>query len=432
MSRKYYILGGILGVLLIIAIILLFTTSGNKANNAKVTLTWWMTFEDSQNVQQLIADYTALHKNVTINFVKKDLTDYESDLVNALAAGNGPDIFTIHNDWLPAYLDKVAPVPDTILNLRTYQDSFADVASSDFVKDGKIYAVPLSTDVLALYYNKDLLGSAGISQPPTTWTELEQDVEKITKISKPGTFQTSGIAMGTSGNVNRAVDILSLLMLQEGTQFYNSDFTSATFDQQQTNSSTPFSPSATALAFYTQFADAGKNSYTWNSQSDQSIDAFTQGKVAMILNYQYLTPIIQSRAPNLNWGVAPIPQISDDVTKVNFANYWGQAVSKSSKNSTAAWNFLNFITQKTELDKYYAQHPLVASRKDILADQHTNPNFGVFADSALTARSVYKKNANLFETVFLQMIDDVTLKNIDPQQAISTAAQQIDLNLRGP
>jgi multiple sugar transport system substrate-binding protein len=297
-----------------------------------------------------------------------------------------------------------------------------DVASADFVRDNKIYAIPLSVDLLALYYNKDILNSLGISQPPTTWPELVSDVQKITKVAQPGVFSRAGVAMGTSNNVARAVDILSLLMLQNGTKFYTDDLNSATFSQQQTlpDSSESFNPGATALAFYTQFADPAKISYTWNSKSDNSIDAFTQGKVAMMLGYQYMEPMIQSKSPNLNWAVSAAPQVGDQASKVNFANYWGEAVSKSSLNAATAWDFL----------KYYAKHKLVASRKDILPLQVPDTDIGVFAENALTARSVYKKDANLFESVFLKMIDDVILRNFQPQDALNNAASQINLDLQ--
>ncbi len=433
-NKKYYIIGGVIVLLLILAGVLFFSsgTSPKSGNNGRVTLIWWKTFEDSENVQDLINDYQKIHKNVTINFVKKDVTTYEQDLVNAIAAGTGPDIFTIHNDWLAKHSDKMFPIPDTLMSLRTYQQTFVDVATSDFVNNNKIYAIPVSVDVLGLYYNKDLLNSAGIAQPPTTWPELVSDVQKITKVSNPGKFARSGVALGTSNNVNRAVDIISLLMLQNGTKFYSNDLNTAVFDQTQNDPTTnqSFNPGSTALTFYTQFTDPAKTSYTWNSKSDASIDAFTQGKVAMILNYAYTAPVISSKAPNLNWGVAAAPQISEQTTKVNFANYWGEAVSKSSKSPAAAWDFLNFISSKPELTKYYAKHKLVASRKDMLPDQASDTQIGSFAESALTARSVYKKDANLFEGVFTKMIDDVVLHNFSPDDALRNAVQQINLNLQ--
>lgn len=413
---------------LLIIMVGLFVLSGkpaNQANNGPIQITWWKTFEDTQNIQPLIQDYQATHRNVTINFVKKDVATYDQDLLNAFASGKGPDIFSIHNDWLPQELDKVAPMPDALMSVRTYKDTFANVAADDFVTDNKIYAIPLNLDVLALFYNEDLLGNSGISTPPTTWKDLETDVEKITKQNTPGDFTRSGVAMGTAANVNRAVDILSLLMLQNGTQMYSSDFSSATFDQ-TTNQNE--NPGSTALQFYTQFADPSKRSYTWNARSDNSVDAFTQNKVAMMLSYFYMRPQILAKAPNLNWEVGAVPQISPDVVKVNFANYWGEAVSNKSKNTDAAWDFLNFISSKDELSKYYKQHQLIGSRKDILQEQISDPVLGVFAENALTAKSVYKKDPNKFEAVFSNMIDDVAVRGLTPQEAISNAAQQLSLH----
>ncbi|OGE82388.1 MAG: hypothetical protein A3B10_02835 [Candidatus Doudnabacteria bacterium RIFCSPLOWO2_01_FULL_44_21] len=432
-NKKYYILGGILVLLLIVAGALFFSGgSGPRPLSDKVTLTWWKTFEENENVQDLISDYQSSHKNIQITFVKKDITTYEQELVNAIAAGTGPDIFSIHNDWLPKHSDKLSPMPSALMNLRTYKDTFVDVAYSDFVREDKIFAIPLSVDVMALYYNKDLLGSAGISQPPSTWAEVIANVPKLTKISQPGSFSRSGIALGTGSNINRAVDILSLLMLQNGTKFYSDDFNSATFDQQQdlAGSDNNFNPGEAALLFFTQFAQPAKTTYNWNAKSNFSVDAFTQGKVAMMINYSYMIPVIMDKAPNLNWDVAAIPQTSEAGLKVNFANYWGEAVSRTSNNSEAAWDFLKFISGQTELNKYYAKHKLPASRKDILPIQASDTQIGVFAENALTARSVYKQDANLFESVFLKMIDDVILRNFEANEALRNAAQQINLNLQ--
>ncbi len=433
MERKYYIIGGILTVLLIFAVILFFTmdSSPQPNNTGDIELVWWKTFEDTENIQQLIQDYQELHQNVRITYVKKDSVDYEDELIKAIAAGRAPDIFAIHNDWLPKHQEIIAPMPESIMSLRTYKDSFVDVAFDDFIKDNRIYAIPLTVDVLALYYNKDLLGSANVL-PPTTWPELVNTVQKLTKVTRAGEFTTSGIALGTGNNVNRAVDIVSLIMLQNGTKFYSDDFRNATFDQtQQLNGSTKgFNPGNMALQFYTQFATPSKTSYSWNTRSDQSIDAFTQGKVAMMISYQYMQPLIKARAPNLNWDVTLVPQLSNEVAKVNFANYWGETVSKTSPNSQVAWDFLNFISSKAELTKYYAKHKIPSSRQDIIPSQLGDTELGPFAQSALTARSVYKKDAKVYEAVFLKMIDDVVLNNMDVEEVLHNAVQQINLSLQ--
>src|SRR6476661_5362721 len=102
MSKKYYIIGGAIGFLIILMLVLLmFSPSSKPRTTGPVTLTWWKTFETSDNVQDLINDYQQTHKNVIINYVKKDAGTYENDLLNAYASGNGPDILSIHNDWVP-------------------------------------------------------------------------------------------------------------------------------------------------------------------------------------------------------------------------------------------------------------------------------------------------------------------------------------------
>ncbi|MGE5392770.1 MAG: extracellular solute-binding protein [Candidatus Saccharibacteria bacterium] len=431
--KKYLIIGGILALLVIVVLAAFLTKNPDNGPTGNVELVWWKTFEDTTNVEEMINAYQTAHKGVTIKYVKKDVNTYEQDLVNAIASGNGPDIFTIHNDWLPKHMDKLSPAPATLLTERQYRDAFIDVVGDDFVKDGKIYAMPMSLDVLALYYNRDILNSAGISEPPKTWPELVSDVQKITRQDTSGAFSRSGVALGTSSNVNRAVDILLLLMLQNGTQFYSQNLQAATFGQTQNSPDNPnFNPGGAALQFYTQFANPGKKTYTWNARTDNSVDAFSQGKLAMMISYSYMEPTIKDKAPTLNWGVAPVPQVDSTGLKVNFANYWGEGVSKASSKTkqAAAWDFLKYMVQKDTLAKYYAKHKLVAVRKDMLPDQYSDLDIGVFAENALTARSVYKPDSGVFEGVMGKAIDDVVLRNIDPEEAIRNAAQQITMTLR--
>ncbi len=431
--KKYLIIGGAVLVFvgIIIGSILLVGENGTGKNNREqVELVWWKTFQDRADINDLIEDYQKLRPNVTVKFVKKNVSDYEGELLNAIASGNSPDIFTIHNDWLPEQMDKMAPMPTTLMTERMYRDTFVDVAASDFVKDGKIYAVPMSVDVLALYYNKDILGSAGIFTPPTTWPEVVSAVQKITKQDSSGNFTRSGIAMGASSNVNRAADILLLLMLQNGTIFYNDTYTSATFDQMIRFNDQSFNPGETALDFFTQFSRPSKKAYTWNVRSDNSIDAFVQGKLGMMLGYSYMIPTIKDKGPNLNWGVIGVPQPDASGLKINFANYWGEGVSKTSTKQAYAWDFLAFISQKDELRKYHDKVKVPSSRKDLLSEQVSDIELGVFAENAITARSVYKPDAAQFESIVLKMIDDVVLKGGTADDAVTDAVSQVNFMLR--
>ncbi len=188
----------------------------------------------------------------------------------------------------------------------------------------------MSVDSLALYYNKDMMGSAGIATPPKTWSELATDVQKIKRQDSHGYFLQSGVALGTNANVNRAVDILYLMMLQQGTMPYTG--MQPTFADPVQKNGNFTNPGVSALSFYTSFANPSSPNYNWNAQSDYSIDAFANGRAAFLYSYSYSRATILQKSPNLNFDVAGVPQPDLNNPSVNFANYWGEVVSKQSKN----------------------------------------------------------------------------------------------------
>lgn len=398
---------------------------GGPVNNGPIILTVWKTFEDSQNLQPLFDMYTQKHPNVQIVYSKKNYETYEQDLLNALASGQGPDIFSIHNDWLPKFLDKTTPAPEKTFSLRDYKTNFVDVVVEDFTHQDKIYGTALAVDSLGLYYNKDILGSVGIATPPKTWGELSSQVQRIKKADGRGYFTTSGVAMGNTSNINRAVDILYLLMLQKRVQAYTPDKQRPSFaDSFQDKNNNYTNPGLTALTFYTSFANPSSINYNWNARSDYSVDAFTNGRAAFMFSYAYMAQTIKLKNANLNFDVAPVPQPSLEETSVNFSNYWGEVVSKQSKNQEAAWEFLKFITSKEALDSYYAQNKQPSSRKDLIELQIQDPQIGVFAHANLTAKAFYKPDQEKIDSIFGKMIDNVILSGFSEEDALSQAQAQ--------
>ena len=415
----------IIGILLSIAFLAAGCGGGGTPAPAKhVVLNFWDPFEDSENIQPLIQAYQAKYPNVQIIYSKKDITTYPQDLLDGLASGNGPDIYAINNSWLPAYMDKVAPATSTLWGFKEYKDAFVDVAVNDFTVNQKIYGVPLYVDSLGLYYNKDVLGSAGIATPPKTWDELSQDVQRIKRADKTGYFTLSGLAAGTNANVNRAVDILDLFMLQKRTVPFSADGAQPQFAQSRSINGNTTNPGLAGLNFYTSFASPYSTNYNWNTRSDYSIDAFTNGRAAFLYSYSYTAQTIKQKNPNLNFDVAPVPQPNLDDPDVNFANYWGEVVSKQSKNSSTAWSFLKFVSSKDSLDKYYAKSKHPSSRKDLIALQVNDPDIGVFANANLTAKSFYKPDQVKMDSIFGKMIDNVILNGLPAEQSLTQAQQQ--------
>lgn len=388
-----------------------------------ITLTFWKPFESTENLQPLFDAYRKLHPNVTIVYSEKDISTYSQDLLDALASGSGPDIYSINNSWLPQYLDKASSAPASVFTLKDYKDAFVDAVVNDFTKDGKIYGTAMYVDSLGLYYNKDLMGTAGIATPPKTWNELAADVQLIKRQDSKGFFTRSGAALGTNANVNRAVDILYLLMLQQGVVPFSAEGRPTFAGQTQVNGNN-INPGLAGLNFYTSFASPASPNYNWNSRSDYSIDAFTNGRAAFLYSYSYTRATILQKSPNLNFDVAPVPQPNLDNPAVNFANYWGEVVSRQSPNQAAAWDFLKFLTSKSSLDTYYAKNKQPSSRRDLIALQIQDPDIGVFANANLTAKTFYKPDQQKMDDIFGRAIDNVILNGLSPEDALNQAQAQ--------
>lgn len=428
MKRKIKIFLPVLAIIFTAQSCLILGGSRRPAG-PEIELLWWKPFDEPVLLQPLVTEFQKVRPNVKITYVQKNVETYEADVLNALAAGEGPDIFTIHNDWLPRYLDKVVAAPEEIWKLRDFQQNFLEVVNFDLVSKGKIFAVPLAVDVLSLYYNKDMLSGSGIPRPPATWEELISLTSKLTLQDRLGNFQRSVVALGTAENINRAPDILSLLLLQNGTGFYHPEKSQGgSFDESRRDETgKTYSPAATALEFYTQFANPAKVTYTWNSRSNNSIEGFANSQVAMIFSYAYLRKTLREKAPFLNYSVAPAPQIDLAQNRINFANYWAETVSKQSQNQKAAWEFLKFISSKEVLPKYYEAQKQVSSRIDILETQLSDPEIGSFAEHALSAKSFYKPDADAVESIFVQMINDVVLRDVSAEEAVGAASRKLNL-----
>jgi multiple sugar transport system substrate-binding protein len=398
----------------------------------EITLTFWNLWDDSGQWRELIEAYEIANPNIKIKYYKKNVLEYEEELIDALAAGKGPDIFVINNSWMPRYFDKINPISQELITdsqklitEREFKEQFVDVAYYDFVVDGKIYAVPFSVDTLALYYNKDFFNTVGIPEPPKTWEEFKDAVERLTEIDEYGNITRAGAAIGTAKNVNRSIDILSLLMLQSGVQMTNPKNTAATFNQGVEIEGKDYLPGLTALRFYVDFANASKRVYTWNPRMHYSIDSFYEGKAAMMFNYSYHIPTIKAKAAKLNFGVAPIPQISGSEVDVNYANYWANAVSSLSFHPTEAWDFILFVAEKENLEKYLAETGKPTARRDLVIKQIDDVYLGVFAEQALTAQSWQQVDEKRIESIFADMIESVVLGQTTAEEALNLAVVQV-------
>jgi multiple sugar transport system substrate-binding protein len=419
-----------------------------------ITITYWRVFDGPDAFDEIIRNYKALHPFVNIVYRKLRYEEYETELLNALAEDRGPDIFSVHNTWVMKYQSKIAPMPESTtiaymvtkgtikkevvpevrttrsLSLKEIKDNFVDVVGKDVVlDDGKVYGLPLSVDTLAMFYNKDLLNNAGISETPKYWNrDFLQAVKKLTKQDPKRGLIQSGIAMGGSSNIERYSDILAVLMMQNGATMIDENRRVSFQMVPEFAKETNYNPGLEALRFYTDFANPTKESYTWNGELNNSLEMFIGGNLAIMFGYSYHIPLIKAGAPKLNFSVAKFPQIEGTPpTNINFANYWIETVSKKSIYTNEAWDFLQFMTKEEQAKIYLEKTKKPTALRSLVANQKLDDEIGVFADQVLTAKSWYRgKNVMAAEDAVKEMLDAALISTSEKlQKIINTAAAKI-------
>lgn len=454
---------------LLLAAVLVLTGQGCLAPGVQappdaskpVTLTYWRVLDDADAFDEIIQGYRALHPNVTVNYRKLRLDEYERELLNALAEDRGPDIVSVHNTWLRSYQSKLQPAPASVkLAFREVQglqknqvwvektlpvitpaqvkNQFVDQVGRDVIIKGpspdpkqgivdQLWGLPLGLDTMALYYNRDVLNASGIPTPAQDWAEFQDHVKRMTRYDQ-GALVKPAAGIGTSRNVERSFDILSLLMMQNGAQMTDANGLPS-FNRMPPNVEREVLPSIEALVYYTDYANPSKEVFTWDDSQPNSYDAFIAGKTGYFFGYSYHLPRIKAQAPKLNFGVTAIPQI-DPAAKVNYANYWIEAVSKKSAHPDLAWDFLQFAAGADRAKTYLAKTGKPTALRSLVNAQLNDADIGVFASQVLTARSWYQGvNVAATEAAFNEMIDSV-LHETPPERAVNLAAQTVSQTVR--
>ena len=416
------IIGG--AVLVIVVFFLIFWGLRPSTNTGPaVTLTVWGT-ENSTVLGSILASYPY----GKINYVEVDAANYASRLLSALAAGTGPDVFEINNRDLPKWKSAVAPFPtsSTQFNFLALQSEFPDVVARDFTSNGQIYGLPLSIDTLVMVYNKDLLNSAGIAILPKTWDDFDADVVRLRAVDAQGKLTQAAAAIGGSlAGVPHAPDILSLLMLQNGTQMTNDGNTAATFAGQDSGAT-----GIGAFNFYLQFANAASPYYAWNDAMGNAVDSFVAGKTAIIFAYQSDFARIRAKAPFLNVGIAPVPQAKGASIAVNYPNYDGFVAARTGQ-AAVAWNLILYLTTvPANATAYQNATGKPPALRTVIQGDANDPNLSVFALQALTARSWHEADAARIDAIFDTAIKNVLTGAEDSVRALKEAEAAVTQLMR--
>lgn len=190
---------------------------------AQQNVVWWdfLAGGDGIRMKALIDGFNAEHQGeIQIQGTTLEWgTPFYTKLQTSAAIGEGPDIATYHLSRIPLAVDSgtLSEITDEDMAGAGIADGDFTAAASDAGKvDGTRYAVPFDQHGLILYYNKDMLGEAGMLDAnglPTGLDGLENFDAVLAKFTGEGKY---GISTPTG---DRYRTIYSLFGQQGGTMF---------------------------------------------------------------------------------------------------------------------------------------------------------------------------------------------------------------------
>lgn len=405
-----------------ILIFALLVSSGNKSTTGTVTI--WGTL-DSNAIGAVISSAADTDPNLSlVAYVQKDPSTFESDLTDALASGKGPDLFILRQDYAIQDSSKIYETPYATIPRSQFESAFVSAAEPYLTGTG-VLAYPFAADPLVLYWNKDMLSSAGYVRPPQYWDELYAMAQAITVRDDAGDIKKGAIALGEYSNIPDAKDILSALIMQAGDDIVvvGSDGKLSSDLTQKTGGVTQ--ATANALSFYTEFANPSKPDYSWNRSMDQARDAFAAGDVAMYVGYASEAKSIQQTNPNLNFAVAVLPQVRNASRSVTTGHVYAFAAPKTGSNLQGALTVASILSSQANSTALADALSMSSPRVDALAQQ-VQGKADVLQKSTVIMRTWTDPNTQKTDSIFQGMIEDTTSGASLPTEAVSRADQQLN------
>ncbi len=408
----------------------LIHVGGSSTATTKVLgkVTIWGTFPEA-SMRPFLADFQNTSGGIFAKYVEKDPSTFSNDIIESIASGTPPDLIILPDNLINHFKDKLIHIPFTTLPADTYTNTYISAANIFSSPDGTL-ALPWASDPLIMYYNRDMLQSAGIAKPPTNWQDFTDSIKLLTVKQSNLTITQSATALGAYNNIAHAKDILALLFMQTGNPFMAYDY--ANFVAYFGGGGTPNegSTAVQVMNFYSSFADPVKSVYSWNAGEPLDRSMFNQSSMAYYFGTASELPGIRAANPNLNFGIALPPQ-SVAGTTLTTGRMYGFAVPKAVKNPTlsitTALLLTNAVSEKSLSDSSALTLALLPVRRDVLANNKgSDPYLNFLYKAVLVQKSWFDPAPVESDQILSNMVRDINSSVLTPEGALGKAETQLE------
>ena len=378
------------------------SADSGSASGGQVTVEMWdylsgETANDSINAA--IAEFEKANPDIKVKRTTFAFADLSKSILQGSVGGQVPDVAVVDvvDNQNFASLGMLKDLSNDGIN----KSDFFEGPWSSVVYEGKTYGIPLNSNNLALYYNKQMLKDAGV-EVPTDWASLKEVAKKTTK------GDVKGIAISAVKSESATFQVLPFVWQTGGDL---KDYATS---------------GATALAYLRGLIDDGSMSEAvTNYTQEDARTQFITGKSAMMINGPWELATLTKDA-QFDWDVAPLPKDKRAATSMGGENV---VVMNGAKQSDAAVKLAKYLTSAEGAKIYCDGSGQLSSRPDLkgklkLSEDAKNKVFeSQLADAH--ARAYGKDYPKISEAIQLSMQEALTGAST-PEAAAKKAADTIN------
>lgn len=419
-------------VLLIIAGVLTFALNRQDAQNQLVPVTMWGTVSEDSIFLYQDAINTKNKDSIAIEYTEFLESEFEDELISALASGQGPDAILTKEDFIIKHQDKLFTIGYDFYSQSDFKNDFIE-AGEVLLREQGVLGIPFMVDPLVFYWNRTILNNNGYSQPPKVWAELVDMVPNLTDSDSSANISKATVAMGEFRNVENAKEIFTALVRQAGSPIVTRDpETGGYIPVFEERLGYRISPADAAINFFTQFSNPSKKTYTWNRSLPQSDDMFLSGDLAFYIGLASERNELVQRNPNLNFGIAELPQSSsfneNQVDqKVTGGDLYFLGILNRSPKIGAAYNAFMTLVQRDNMEMLYEVTNLPPVRRDLLSEVPSVDYRDTFNKSALITKPFVDPDSSQTSELFRNTIESVISGRLNVSESLKVIQQELRL-----
>lgn len=316
------------------------------------------TFDAQSWKQVVVKNFEAENPGIRINVIEgPNSSNAREDLfTSAFILGNSPyDLIYMDIIWVSKFAAAgwLLDLSDRISPQELAAFSPQDVEGGRY--KGRLYRIPMRSDMGLLYYRKDLLAAAGY-EPPETF----EDLIKISQsLQQQGKTDWGYVWQGRQyeGLVAMFVEVLAGF----GGFWIDPNTLEVGLERPETLQAIEFLRNTIKQSI----SPPGVTIY----QEEETRRFFQSGEAVFLRSWPYVWPLA-NRDPSPIKGKIAIKLMVHAPGKSGGASLggWGLGIAKSSKYPDAAWKVIQYFTSREAQRQFTLQADFVPSRRDLFTD----------------------------------------------------------------